>query len=457
MYGVVQAGVPQNIHLTDILTTQILTALQIHVGDPTDAGSTTVTSKSFFDLKLKPQEIPLTSRDPGRKWISIQLNSQTGEELEENALRVAELADLILTRHPETRIQLLGSTAQKELERAVLKELKSLQGGLARVQSHVGKMSFDLWASVIGRSQWLISDELTSIHLASVLGTRVLAHFPQSKRFREVGPYGNGHYLVTPADPKSTLTAEALYGVWSYASTEWAHRRQLSLKQHFMQMGWSSEFEIVRACRSRIRGTQDGGGIVYEDLKPESMDLESWSSQAIGHIARAWYCGWTPEVAAEVSREAVSPALVQSLRKLLEGTTVIRHICEELKRTSTMMKDRANRLRSQKLMDLRDRSAIQELGQKIQELELLLTRAARTQEPLSFFEGMHRVLMHNLRGQNVLEMSTETADIQVGLLEAVTLLEEWIKITLERSKPVAVRGAAVVPFSQATRPEEVNP
>ena len=38
MQAIVQGRVDQNIHLTDILTTQLLTALQIHVGDPVDAG-----------------------------------------------------------------------------------------------------------------------------------------------------------------------------------------------------------------------------------------------------------------------------------------------------------------------------------------------------------------------------------------------------------------------------------
>src|SRR5206468_492247 len=101
--AVLQGRADQNIHLTDILTTQILTALQIHCGEPATDGSSPVTSKTFFQLKLREEDLGdgwVGWNDPSRKWIGIQLGASRSSMIW-NPESWAKVAENILNRHPE--------------------------------------------------------------------------------------------------------------------------------------------------------------------------------------------------------------------------------------------------------------------------------------------------------------------------------------------------------------------
>jgi ADP-heptose:LPS heptosyltransferase len=109
--GVIQNDVRQNIHLTDVLTTQLLTALQIHVGDPTGEPDATVTSKAFFQLdpELESEAI---RKEPTRKWIGIQLGAGA-TQLAWPAEHWVALCRKILSHHPECSVVLLGNEEEE--------------------------------------------------------------------------------------------------------------------------------------------------------------------------------------------------------------------------------------------------------------------------------------------------------------------------------------------------------
>src|SRR5262249_39467394 len=102
-----------------------------------------------------------------------------------------------------------------------------------------------LWATIIGQCQWLLSGDTAALHVASVLGTRVVNVSVGPVRWTETGPYGNGHYVIAAEATcggcengshqisdhtcRQLVTPEAVYASWSYAANEWAHRRQMSL------------------------------------------------------------------------------------------------------------------------------------------------------------------------------------------------------------------------------------
>jgi ADP-heptose:LPS heptosyltransferase len=453
--GAVQSGVSQNIHVTDILTTQLLTALQIHVGDPIDPGTATVTSKSFFQLSLKDSEIPFTQRDPGRKWVGIQLSSD--RERDTIAPEIwAKAAHYLVSRHPEVRVLLLGTASHKAAEEKFMAEIERLSanepgqtmGAQNSILSYIGKANFDLWASLVGRCQWIMASDPTSLQLASVLGTRVLYAAPMGRKYQESGPYGNGHYVVTPKTEGTPLTAEAIYGCWTYGATEWAHRRQMTVESHFSQLGFAQALNQSEVLRSKIRNTQDGGGVAYETLPEESLSIEDWSSQVVGHIARAWYCGWTPPIGQEIQRGKIRPTLVKSLRTVDESVDVLIKICDEGKRTALEMKEKALKLKSQKLMDLKDRAEIQDLGSKLNEINGLLARLGKAQKSLLFFDQMAKVVMHNLKGEALSELSHETAECYQMLGEGARSTKYWIKKTLEMARPQAVKQASVIAFKE---------
>lgn len=453
--AIVQGEIRQNIHITDILTTQLLTALQIHFGEPADNGDAPVTSKSFFTLETTQDELGWCWRDLSRKWIAIQLGSARGKHW--SAENWASLMHQILKRNPGYSFVLLGSKREQEQATEILSRLESLLGENPLSAKHVlplvGETDFDVWASIIGACQWLISSENTAVHLASVLGTRVLHIALATDRWSETGPYGNGHYIVAPQDPAhpGSLLSDAVYAAWSYGSLEWSHRRQISLQDHAESLRLKLSLESARIFRAKIRGTQDGGGVFYEPLSASGLTEPEWMSMVVGHIARAWYCGWVPPVGQELQREKFGPGLIQKLRELDESAMVLSHIYNEASVTALTLNKKSAHLKSDKVMRLNDRDELRELGNKLIELDTLIDRLGKAQPALLAFIQMSKVLMHNLEGDKLSDLGKETASCYRQLNEGVSILKEWLKYSLQLAKPVAVP----VPLKPKRLPEQI--
>lgn len=452
--AVIHGGIHQNIHLTDVLTTQLLTALQIHVGDPADAGNEALTSKSFFSLELQPERFGPGWKDHSRKWVGIQLGAGSAAKAWDPE-NWAGVASHILTRHPDYSIVLLGGPAEKPLAERFMAKLRASGMPDPRVISMVGQTEFDLWATVVGRCQWLLAGDTAAIHLASILGTRVLNVSIGPVRHTETGPYGNGHYVISAAeacdgcarmeqhDPaahscRGKVSYEAVYAAWSYASSEWMHRRQIAVDTHFSRLGWSAHLAPVRVERSRIRSTNDGGGVVYESLLDRPMSLEEWTGQAIGTVARAWYCGWLPPIGHELKRSMIGPQLVSTLRGIDESCGVLHKICDEAARTAKRLQAKTQNLKSNKIMPLHDRQELAELAAKLSELDALMDRVGSTQPCLSAFSRMSKVLMHNLKSDRLADLGQESALSYEQITQGVTLVRDWVKHTLKMARPMAV-------------------
>ena len=449
--AIVQGNIRQNIHLTDILTTQLLTALQIHFGEPAPNGEAPVTSKAFFTLSLDRRHLRKSFDDAGKKWIGVQISaspqSKTCPWTSANWIRLLEQ---VLQRNSDWNVVLLGETAARPQADTILKSLKAGIGEKGRLVNLVGETEFDLWASVVSRCQWLLSESSAAVHLASVLGTRVLALSTEGNETFETGPYGNGHYVVTPppaqAGLQQSLSPDAVYAIWTYACQEWSHRRQFSLETHFSQMGWGDRASAVRAYRSTIRSTEEGGGVAYEPLMKETTDVVGWTSMVIGHIARSWYCGWVPPMGQELTRENITPSLLQKLRELQEACDVLAKICTQAEATALQLNLKSSGLKSEKVMQLPDREEIKELGKTLLDLEALIDRVTVQQPALKAFSQMVKVLMHNLKGNNLADLGKETSASYKQIQDGIRIFREWIGHTLGLVKPVSVRPASITPL-----------
>jgi len=452
--AIIQGGVSQDIHLTDILTTQLLTALQIHLGEPFPNGNAQVTSKTFFNLILSESQSLLDQMDPLRKWITIQIGC--GQESKTwDVKNWVKLALWVLGRNPEHGIVVLGGKEDRVKSEAFLQEFSATAPSLvSSLLVWVGETSFDLWASAISKSQWLFSCDTAAIHLASVLGTRVLNVSVGPVRFSETGPYGNGHYVVTSGlaceaclsasiqtqhTCRENVSPEAVYGVWAYASREWSHFRQIPLEKYFSQLGWARHLESVLVFRSRIRNSHDGGGVVYDPVNKQEASMRDWTAKVMGHIARFWYCGWTPPVGQELKRESINPLLVQQLRSLQESTEVLSKIFLQAEKTASQLNRKGSSLKSENIMGVGDREELQHLGNALADLEDLIERVVKTHPPLLGFFHMQKVLMHNLRGTHVAELGKESASNYRQLYEGVQIYKDWVEFTLKLVKPVAVK------------------
>jgi len=451
IHSIVQTETLQSIHLTDILTTQLLTALQIHFDDPVEDGEgQTVTSKSFFEIQRSPFVCDGWNH-PGIRWVALQLGASSRDKSWEPR-SWAKLASMILRRHDDTRIILLGGQREKKLEQEFFEALRIEQRTSGdpsalfekRIYSKVGKATFDHWAQILADTQWLISADTAAIHLASVLGTRVLNVSVGPVRFRETGPYGNGHYVVRSPSSTISLAAEAVYATWTYASTEWQHRRELPFSEHLRNLESSEFAEKMEVYRSKIRPGDLGGGIHYEPLIEQPITLANWYGQVLGHLAREWYCGWVPPVGQELERTEVSPELVQNLRKLTEGIDVLDKLYGEVIRTADDLVKTTKVLKSENLMKVSDRERIYNLGKKLEELEALSSRVGNAQEPLKAIHRLSQILMHNLTGKRVSEVAEETIGVYRFLQVGLSGLRTWTRHTLGLARPVAVAAPSKV-------------
>ncbi len=472
--GVVAEQVTQNIHFTDILTTQLLTSLQIHLGAPQSAGQVAVTSREFFNLP------PLVSLSPQKRWVAIDLLGAADDP--SDALSVvpgpasssggfvagklwAQVAFLLLTRHQGYGLVLLGRArgqarlaAEVELFFAELKRLG--WDGTQEIQSRVSHLSYTEMASALSGCQWLLSADPAALSLGSVLGVRVLQVARPRENFYQSGPYGNGHLLVVPpyqsgAENKEPEEGEegglyyspsvpgklawAIYGVWAYGIHEWAHFQQVSLEKYFAQTGWSEALEQVAVYRARIRHSNDGGGVVYESLKSQPLTMDEWMGKVMGHVARAWYCGWTPQVGQELRRASLHLGLLQELRALKESAVVMEKIFSQAQLLAQKLEQKALSLRSSQVMDVQDQLTLKSLAAGLADLEMLVDRVALAQPRLQGFAGMAKVLMHHLRAHQVSAVAQESAACYQQLAEGVKWVQEWIDFTLALGKPAVVQ------------------
>jgi ADP-heptose:LPS heptosyltransferase len=466
MQAVVQNGVHQNIHLTDILTTQILTALQIHFGESSDEGDAPVTSKSFFNLESNPSDLGWCWRDLSRKWIAVQLGA--AQECKTWSVENwASTIHKIIEKNPGYSFVLLGGTEDRLRAQGIISRLESLLGvnplSAKHVMSLVGETDFDLWASVISSCQWVLSCDTAAVHLASVLGTRVLNVSVGPVRWAETGPYGNGHYVVTSCERceacvaesknvddhscRDDVNADAVYAAWSYGSLEWSHRRQITFQSHVGTLKLKSSIEKVKVLRAKIRATQDGGGVFYEPLTFNGLLESEWMGMVIGQVARSWYCGWVPPIGQEIQREKMSPALIQKLRELDDSAKVMMQIYNESSLTALALNKKSARLKSDKVMRIDDRNELRDLGNKLAELDGLVERLGRTQPSFKAFLQMSKVLMHNLQGDGLADLGKESAACYRQLSEGVSVMKDWLQHSLKLVKPVVV--------TQQKQPEQI--
>ncbi len=113
----------------------------------------------------------------------------------------ASLAHMLIKRL-NARIVLFGSKGEKHLSDSFFQEWDKISGKPpenGRIVDFIGKTGISELAACLKRCDLLVTGDTGTMHLASAVGTRVLALFMASAFCHETGPYGEGHYVVQPA------------------------------------------------------------------------------------------------------------------------------------------------------------------------------------------------------------------------------------------------------------------
>ena len=419
-------NIEQDIHFIDLITTQLLTLLQIHVGDPVqDAGTTPVTSKLFFNNESTVPALPerFKERSKAFKWIAMHCSSLSE--------RADEWADMVLRRHPDHAIVVLGKSS----------EMISLANH-PRVIFLNDELHFDSLVSVLAQCSWLFSGKHAVLDLASLLGVRVFySPTPSAREFSlkwsETGPYGNGHIVMAS---KSEWRPELAYAAWSYYQGEWFHQHSITVVGHFDNLGVRSGLEEIQIFKSRIRPPLEGGGVRFERVTGKFQEFESWMYQLRGQMARAWFCGWIPSVDDEVARLSLSPELVKRIRGVHESILLFEKLATQGRSLALDLCHASSQIRAGYLMSVDEREKIEDYGKRILEVEELMARVTQVEPELHCLLKWYQQLMHNLQGLTLAEMAKETVQGFDLVAEGIDLLMLYTKKTLEIAKPKAIKS-----------------
>lgn len=453
MNGVAQGGLDQDIHFIDILTTQLLTALQIHVGDPVDPGDSAVSSKRFFNLKMDLIEEIRELQSLSHKWLGIQLSSRR-KKSRWSPENWAELIEEISARYPEYRIMLMGRPEASRDAEHIMNLLNQNEGFRKKsVVSSVGKTNFDTWASIVGRCHWVISSESAVVPLAGVLGTRVIQLTTEGGQLAHSGPYGNGHFVLAKDQVHGidiqSIDSQAVLSTFEYAIDE---KNEQELAEDL------EKYDSLDLLKSRIRPVDEGGGVIYSPICTRSISPEEWTSIVNGQIARAWFCGWVSEVGQGMKRDHFDPRLIQKLREYKENGQVFRKICEQAAQTARQLHRKSAKLQSEKIMSVSTRDEIEESNERLNEMVRLLKRISGNTPVFRTFTQMIDVMMHNLKSTQLSDLSEETAEAYELILDGVEVLQNWLDHGLKASKPVPVETGKVisVDFGSRRQREELS-
>ncbi len=428
--GLIKNDLDQNIHMIDILTTQLLTALQIHVGDPDTSQENAPVSGAFF--RLDDDRSPLArGRYAARKWLAVQLSGRADFWI--------RFLGLVIRRHPDYNCVLLGDEGEVQAARDVLRGLSQAGCDETRVVSMVGKTDFEMWASLVSKSHWIVGEDHPVHQLASLQGIRTLK-ITEKKLSSMHEPYGNGHYILQGAS-----TPEAAYSVWSYASSEWSHQRERPVDQYCERLGWDTkENPGAQVYRSKIRPTHEGGGVIYEPLIQRPMTLSDWVATVMGQVARAWYCGWVADTGQGLDRLRLDSVLIASLREARPQIEELRAQLKQGRKTADRLSEISSHLRSDRLMSLDVRSQIASFNDQLNATNAAIDTIARANPALAGFSAMLKVMMHNLTGEKIRDLSRESAEAYQKLTEGVNLMIDWLDMTLTMVRPSAVPKSNII-------------
>ncbi len=405
MHSLEWGGIHQDIHIADMQTTQVLTALQIHVGESQEKS---VVSRQLFRA-LTPALIPVWAQRPhGIRWVAID-----GDDWERLAL---ESAQQIVRRHGDAGVVWVGK--------------KGPSVAMDRMISLTGKLELDQYIQVLSHCQWLITKDPVLASLASLLQVKVIM-IADTGAALSAAPYGNGHLRIVTSH---NLSPDFIHAVYSYGATEWMHNGKKDFLKHLEQLSVVADAKGVEVQRSRIRQPDEGGGVAYVDLLKHGTKKSEWDRIATARVLRSWLCGWVPEIDFDLAQIQVDSDLTVAIQKSFESWPVARRITLEAIQSAIALQGIAVERRSLRMMGIEEDQKIRDIGAKIAELEVLLTRLAQVETSLGPIVQMQRLLMHNLPGSGLSELAISTQQVWEMVGQALDLHEE-----LAHKMPTQVR------------------
>jgi len=167
-------------------------------------------------------------------------------------------------RH-RARILVFGSKDEEPLARSIADQIPE-------ARCFAGKTSIPQLAALLERCRILVTNDTGTMHLATAVGTRVVALFESSAYFRETGPYGPGHRVMQSAQVLE-------YGDGSAGEAGNLSRipspEVLSVVESLLQeLGTADTRDVSKAACAHFRSEWSGGLVDYWPVHPVPLGRE---------------------------------------------------------------------------------------------------------------------------------------------------------------------------------------
>ena len=140
-----------------------------------------------------------TIRDAGIKSRDAPIALIVGSGLNARSLPVSHQSLLTAELSSEAPVILVGSRQEAQLANDII---HASSGNPERVVSLCGRTNDSaVLAGVLSCCRLTIGVDTGPLHIAAMVGTDCLGIYYGSMNFRETGPYGSGHVVITPDDP----------------------------------------------------------------------------------------------------------------------------------------------------------------------------------------------------------------------------------------------------------------
>jgi len=296
----------------------------------------------------------------------------------------------------------------------------------------MGKTSLAQLAALLRRCQLLVTNDTGTMHLASAVGTQVVALFMGPALFHQTGPYGEGHIV---------LQAEIPCAPCNYL----VHCSHQVCKEH---IHWNAVFQIVKwvsagkphpapdpapGLGGYVSGFDEDGYLKFSPLTRRELD---WTTLMRLVYREAWkvlldekpLAQALAAVRSEIEAHYMPPQSADEIIRMQTDTVRdFEHLYSLAQRGRALILELVEEASRQPYRVER----IQSLGKTLEELDEQIHVLGATREALKPITATFRFGKENLQGWELLSLSQQTQQLYEDLGQQAKIILQVLAVCVE--------------------------
>jgi ADP-heptose:LPS heptosyltransferase len=146
-------------------------------------------------LTSPSNDLPADLIDVGKsagQWVAVVVGAGDADRAIPVPVWIKWISVLLSQESPSSLV-LVGSDRDQSAALAIQDGLPPIMAG--RLWDATGRTTLPQLAALLKRCHWVVGADTGPLHLAAVVGTRVMGFYFSRARVHETGPYGRGHWI----------------------------------------------------------------------------------------------------------------------------------------------------------------------------------------------------------------------------------------------------------------------